>query len=130
VTKRPITGESTKETVKTIRAGSAGMSGEPVVTNLRVFYFYTQGCGCAQASGIPCALCFREGRYLAMTRENRAAGRKTCVWNRDIYTSTIVITGLVPVIHVLLRLRGDKVVDGRVIGKRKRRRSSNGYARP
>ena len=105
------------------------MSGEPVVTNLRVFYFYTQGCGCAQASGIPCALCFREGRYLAMTRENRAAGRKTCVWNRDIHTSTIVITGLVPVIDVLLRW-GGKVVDGRVIGKRKRRRSSNGYARP
>jgi len=37
-----------------------------------------------------------------MTRENRAAGRKTCVWNRDIYTSTIVITGLVSVIHVVL----------------------------
>jgi hypothetical protein len=58
VTERPITGESTKETVKTIRAGNAGMFGEPVVTNLRVFYSYTQGCGCAQASGIPCALCF------------------------------------------------------------------------
>jgi hypothetical protein len=31
-------------------------SGEPVATNLRVFYFYTQGCGCTWASGFPCAL--------------------------------------------------------------------------
>jgi hypothetical protein len=37
--------------------------------------------------------------------------------------------GLVPGIHVLTARR-KKVVDGRVIGERKRRRSSNGYARP
>jgi len=38
--------------------------------------------------------------------------------------------GLVPGIHVLLSSLGHKDVDGRVIGERKRRRSSNGYARP
>jgi hypothetical protein len=27
-----------------------------VVTNLRVYYFYTQGCGRDRRSGIPCAL--------------------------------------------------------------------------
>src|SRR6202035_3173975 len=50
--------KSTKETVKTIRAGNAGMFGEPVVTNSCAFLRCTRGCGCAQASGIPCALCF------------------------------------------------------------------------
>jgi hypothetical protein len=34
--------------------------------------------------------------------------------------------GLVPGIHVLITLLAKKVVDGRVIGERKRRRSSNG----
>jgi hypothetical protein len=37
--------------------------------------------------------------------------------------------GLVPGIHVLLLRRG-KDVDGRDIGERKRRRPSDGYARP
>jgi hypothetical protein len=37
VTKSPIAGESTKEAVKTNRAGNAGMFGEPVVTYLRAF---------------------------------------------------------------------------------------------
>jgi hypothetical protein len=45
--KKPVTRESPKETVKTIAQGRPGVSGEPVVTNLRVYYFYTQGCGCA-----------------------------------------------------------------------------------
>jgi hypothetical protein len=54
--KKPIAGESTKQAVKTIAQGRPGISGEPVVTNLRVFYFYTQGCGCAEAPGFPCAL--------------------------------------------------------------------------
>jgi len=30
--------------------------GVTVVTNLRVYYFYTQGCGRDRRSGIPCAL--------------------------------------------------------------------------
>jgi hypothetical protein len=40
-----------------------------------------------------------------------------------------VMPGLVPGIHVLLSC-GCKDVDGRDIGKRKRRRPSDGYARP
>ncbi|WP_156936846.1 hypothetical protein [Bradyrhizobium sp. WSM2254] len=40
----------------------------------------------------------------------------------------LVMPGLVPGIHVL-SYRG-KGVDGRVIGERKRRRPSDGYARP
>jgi hypothetical protein len=35
------------------------MFGEPVVTNLCAFSPCTQGCGCVQAPGIPCALVFR-----------------------------------------------------------------------
>jgi len=44
---------------------------------------------------------------------------------------TIVITGLDPVIHaLLLPVVAVKDVDSRDIGERKRRRSSNDYARP
>jgi hypothetical protein len=35
------------------RTGNAGCFGVPVVTNLRVFYFYTQGCGCVRAPAFP-----------------------------------------------------------------------------
>src|ERR1700693_6548411 len=40
----PVTGESAKETVKTIARGMPDVSGVTVVTNSRVF-FYTRGCG-------------------------------------------------------------------------------------
>src|ERR1700720_3642194 len=36
--KSPVTGESTKETVKTIACGNAGCSGATVVTNARAYY--------------------------------------------------------------------------------------------
>jgi hypothetical protein len=36
--KSPVTGESTKETVKTIARGMPGVSGVTVVTNARAFY--------------------------------------------------------------------------------------------
>ena len=39
VTRSPIAGESTKQAVKTNRAGNAGMFGEPVVTDLRASIF-------------------------------------------------------------------------------------------
>jgi hypothetical protein len=45
VTKSPITGEITEETVKTIARGMPGVSGVTVVTNARVYYHYTRGCG-------------------------------------------------------------------------------------
>jgi hypothetical protein len=40
-----------------------------------------------------------------------------------------VMAGLDPAIHVFVSREGKQDVDHRVIGERKRRRSSNGYAR-
>jgi hypothetical protein len=45
VAKSPVTGESTKEAVKTIARGCRAFSGVTVVTNARVYYHYTRGCG-------------------------------------------------------------------------------------
>jgi len=42
----------------------------------------------------------------------------------------LVMPGLVPGIHAFLVLVCSKDVNGRDIGEPKRRRSSNGYARP
>jgi hypothetical protein len=39
--------------LKPFARGRPGISGEPVVTNLRVFYFYTQGCGCTGHPAFP-----------------------------------------------------------------------------
>jgi hypothetical protein len=50
--KSPITGESSKETVKTIARGMPGVSGVTVVTNSRVF-FYTRGCGRTSRPAFP-----------------------------------------------------------------------------
>jgi mRNA-degrading endonuclease toxin of MazEF toxin-antitoxin module len=47
VTIKPDHRESKKETVKTIRAGNAGMFGEPVVTCLRAFIFARKAAGAA-----------------------------------------------------------------------------------
>ena len=46
--KSPVTGESTKETVKTIACGNAGCSGGPVVTTLVCFlHFAREAAGAA-----------------------------------------------------------------------------------
>jgi len=50
-----LPGESTKDTVKTIRAGKAGRSGEPVVHPVCIFCG-ARTCGCQPAPGLPCAL--------------------------------------------------------------------------
>ena len=47
--RKPVTEESSKETVKTIAQGMPGDSGEPVVTNARAFYTTRAAAG---ASGI------------------------------------------------------------------------------
>jgi hypothetical protein len=52
-------GRARKKPLKPIAQGRPGISGEPVVTCLRAFYFCTQGCGCAEAPGFPCALSLR-----------------------------------------------------------------------
>jgi hypothetical protein len=59
VARKPVTGESAKEAVKTNRAGSAGMFGEPVVTYLRAFSILHAELRVRLAPGIPCSLCFR-----------------------------------------------------------------------
>src|SRR5438874_8672865 len=61
VTRKPITGEITKETVKTIARGMPGCSGEPVVTTSCAFYFLHARLRVQRAPGIPCALYFFEG---------------------------------------------------------------------
>ena len=60
-TTKPVFEEITKETVKTIRAGNAGMFGEPVVTLLVCFLFLHARPRVSCSPGIPCALCLQEG---------------------------------------------------------------------
>ncbi len=55
-----LPGESTKDTVKTIRAGKAGRPASPVV-HPRVHFYSARTCGCQPAPGLPCALVFFEG---------------------------------------------------------------------
>src|SRR5437762_10092153 len=52
----PVTGKSTKETVKTIARGMSGCSGEPVVTMLVCFFILHARLRAHRAPGIPCAL--------------------------------------------------------------------------
>jgi hypothetical protein len=50
----PVTGESAKETVKTIAQGRPGHSGEPVATTLVCStLFCTRGCGCSGHPAFP-----------------------------------------------------------------------------
>src|ERR1700733_5993923 len=48
-----VTGESTKEPVKTIAQGRPDRSGEPVVTNSYAFHFCIRGCGCVRHPAFP-----------------------------------------------------------------------------
>jgi hypothetical protein len=68
----PVSGASTKDTVKTIAQGRPVRPGEPVVTNSYAFYFCIRGCGCAWASGLPCALDFSRDDVSARLRRDRA----------------------------------------------------------
>jgi hypothetical protein len=56
-----LPGESTKDTVKTIRAGKAGRSGETCGPP-RVHFYGARTCGCQPALGLPCALVFARAR--------------------------------------------------------------------
>src|SRR5271154_2426954 len=60
-----LPGRARSKPLKPFAQGMPECFGEPVVTNLRVFYFYTQGCGWALAPGIPCALYFSRDNLLA-----------------------------------------------------------------
>src|SRR3954451_9382077 len=66
--KSPVTGESAKETVKTIARETPGNPGEPVVTNSPCFtYFRTRGCGCIEHPAFP-APSFFLGETKCITR--------------------------------------------------------------
>ena len=76
----PITGESTKETVKTIARGMPGETGVLVVTTLVYFVFYrTRGCGRIERPAFP-APSTSEGAGLEeqTSREKHAARSRSC----------------------------------------------------
>jgi hypothetical protein len=50
---KPVTGESTKETVKTIARGMPDVSGVTVVTNACAYYQCARGCGRAERPAFP-----------------------------------------------------------------------------
>src|SRR5260221_4431500 len=68
-----VTGESTKETVKTIAQGRPGQPGKPVVTTLVWFYFFHARLRVHWASGFPCALHFSRGKLSSKARAHRVA---------------------------------------------------------
>jgi hypothetical protein len=54
----PVSGETTKETVKPSRRECRTRFGDLWWTYSYAFFICMRGCGCGEASGIPCALCF------------------------------------------------------------------------
>jgi hypothetical protein len=60
VAKKPVTGESAKETVKTIVQGMPDETGEPVVTTRVLSTLHTR-LRVHRTPGIPCALSSEEG---------------------------------------------------------------------
>ncbi len=70
----PVTGESAKETVKTIVQETPGKPGEPVVTTLVCFLSFAREAAGATAPGVSCALCLLEGQGIHLQpRTHRAA---------------------------------------------------------
>ena len=59
----PVSGASTKETVRTIARGMPGGSGVTVVTNLCAFLLCTQGCGRACRPAFPAPSAMGKGFY-------------------------------------------------------------------
>jgi hypothetical protein len=75
----PVTGESTKETVKTIAQGVPGRSGVPVVTMLVCFFFAHKAAGAASARHSLRPLFARVDR--SSTRAHRVAGMRSRVFS-------------------------------------------------
>src|SRR6266576_2700223 len=72
-----VTGESTKETVKTIAQGMPGFSGVPVVTMLVCFIlFRTRGCGCIERPAFPAPSDFRGQAFMANLARNPRRDRE------------------------------------------------------
>jgi hypothetical protein len=75
VTRSPIAGESTKETVKTIAQGRPDRSGEPVVTTLVCFFILHTRLRVHQTPGFPCALHLE---WLIFVHSSGALCRERC----------------------------------------------------
>jgi hypothetical protein len=78
VTTKPVTGESTKETVKTIARGMPDVSGVTVVTNACAFYHYTRGCGRAERPAFPAPLS-EGGHSWSNSDEFRRGSAEVCL---------------------------------------------------
>jgi hypothetical protein len=75
----PVTGESAKETVKTIARGMPDVSGVTVVTNACAFYHCTRGCGRAERPAFPAPSELRGRNEQAKPRAKSAARSRSCV---------------------------------------------------
>src|SRR5207245_529619 len=73
---RPLTGESTKETVKPLRGESRDVSAVPVKPVCIVIYFQHTALRAQSAPGFPCALFSRRGTTRCKTRAYRAAATR------------------------------------------------------
>jgi hypothetical protein len=77
----PVTGESTKEAVKTIARETPGHSGEPVVTNSSCFFISHARLRVHRAPGVSRALCFLGRNEMhnsgAIARRDRGGVRAT-----------------------------------------------------
>ena len=82
VTRKPITGESTKQAVKTIACGNAGCSGGPVVTTRVLSTFAHEAAGAAGTPAFPTPSLGR--KLLAKPRVHRAAGRERAFEGKNL----------------------------------------------
>src|SRR5689334_17982148 len=85
-------------------------SGKPVVTYSCAFCFRTRGCGCIGTRHSLRPLPFEGGSFVENSGASCREKAKLCL---ECRTTTLVITGLVPVIHVFLSSSVNKNVDGR-----------------
>ena len=92
VTKSPITGEITEETVKTIARGMPGVSGVTVVTNARVYYT-TRGCGRIGRPAFPAPSVWRDKVHAHNSGGSRREIAKVCVAS-SLRTQGPINTGL------------------------------------
>jgi hypothetical protein len=78
VANKPVTGESTKETVKTIVRGMPGDSGVTVVTNARVYYTTRAAAGASGARHSLRPLKLEGGTFPAKLARRRGEIAKLC----------------------------------------------------
>jgi hypothetical protein len=96
--KSPVTGESAKETVKTIACGNAGRFRCTRCYSCAFYQYKVHARPRVQrAPGIPHALVWGE-RFINDSGASRR-GARTCVWERGGAATTIVMPGLDPGIH-------------------------------